>query len=140
MSGSPGGALPQTQINILNVGGEAVVPIQPQEMCYPLRRDTFELLCETETINDDKKYRDLAVAVFFTALVGYIGLAACPEMATTTDQRITSALRFFLAVLTVASLAVAAIQALKVWKKPESTGYARSKTKIVKWYQDNNVT
>jgi hypothetical protein len=129
-------------INVHNVGGEAVVPIQPQEMCYPLRLDTFELLCETETINEDKKNMELAIAVLITAAVGAMSLFASLDWTATLTKMNWLALicTFLLCVLTAASLAVSIMQWVKVRKKPQSTGYWRAKTKIVKWYQDNHVS
>jgi len=133
---------PPAPINVQGVGGEAVVPIQPQEMCYPLRHDTFELLCETETINDDKKYMEIAIAVFIPAAVGVASLLASVDWTATVTKPNWVALicTFLLCVLTATSLVMGIMQWVKVKKKPQSTGYWRAKTKIVKWYQDNHVS
>jgi hypothetical protein len=136
----PAPAAPPAPINVQAVGGEAVVPMQPQEMCYPLRLDTFELLCETETINEDKKNMEIAIAIFTTAAVGAASLFASVDWTATLKNMNWLAMicTFLLCVLAAAFAVVSIIQWRKV--KPQSTGYWRAKTKIVKWYQDNHVT
>lgn len=142
MSTPPAPPAQPAPINVQNVGGAAVVPIQPQEMCYPLRHDTFELLCETETINEDKKNMELAIAVLIPAAVGVVSLFASVDWTVTPPKInwVAVIFTFLLCVVTAASAVVGIMQWVKVKNKPQSTGYWRAKAKIVKWYEDNHVS
>lgn len=132
-----GSTLPQN----VQLGGGLTTPTQPMEMAYPLRRDTFELLCETETMNEDKRWRDIALAFFGAAVAGFLGLLGSVDWkATITNNTWTPIVfTFLLGVLAVSSFAVFMIQHIKVEKKPVATGYWRVKAKITTWYEEHQA-
>lgn len=129
------------QLNVVDVGGGMIVPTQPQEMAYPLRRDTFDLLCETETINEDLRWRDIALAFFAASFAGIVGLLGSIDWtATLTNKSWTPIIATgALGVLTFSSFIIFLIQRGKIKRKPVATGYWRAKQRIIDWYQEHHV-
>ncbi len=121
----------------VQVGGALAVPTQPPEMCYPLRRDEFDLLCETETINEDKRWRDITLAIFVTAVIGLFGIVGSVDWDASFAAKHWMPLEMavIVGVITIASLVVFVIQWIKVHQKPESSGYARVKVRITSHYE-----
>jgi hypothetical protein len=121
------------------VGGGLAVPIQPTELAYPLRRDEFDLLCETETINEDKRWRDVALAFFAAAITGVLSFIGSIDW----DLSLASkhwgplACTVLLGVLAGVSFVVFVIQHMKVRRKPASTAYARVKVRITAHYEQH---
>jgi hypothetical protein len=134
MSASP--HLPELPVQ---VGGALAVPTQPTEMAYPLRRDEFDLLCETETINEDKRWRDISIAFFAAAFAGLIGLIGSIDWDSTFKNQHWAPLVYtsILGVVTTSSFVIFIIQQIKIRKKPVSSGYVRIKARISAHYQQH---
>jgi hypothetical protein len=123
----------------VQVGGALAVPTQPTEMAYPLRRDEFDLLCETETINEDKRWRDISIAFFAAAFAGLIGLIGSIDWDSTFKNQHWTPLvhTSILGVVTLSSFVIFIIQQIKIRKKPVSSGYVRIKARISAHYQQH---
>lgn len=126
-------------LNIQQVGGGLAVPTQPSEMAYPLRRDQFELLCEAETINDDKRWRDGALGFFAAAVAGFIGLLATLDWDSTFTNKHWPTVIFTgaLGVLTLTSAVIFIYFLFRVRRKHETGGFSRVKSQIKKWYDEH---
>jgi hypothetical protein len=108
-------------------------------MAYPLRRDEFDLLCETETINEDKRWRDMSIAFFAAAFAGLIGLIANIDWDSTFKSQHWTPLVYtsILGVVTLSSFVIFIIQQIKIRKEPVSSGYVRIKGRISAHYQQH---
>jgi len=124
---------------VQQVGGGLAVPTQPREMVYPLRRDRFELLCEVETINDDKRWRDAALAFFAAAVAGSIGLMAALDWGSTLTNKRWPTVIFtgVLWVLTMTSLSIFIYFLFRVRRTSETGAFSRVKSEIKKWYEEH---
>lgn len=130
----------QTEEVRIGVGGGVVVPTQPQEVAYPLRRETFDVLCEGERTKKDERWRDVSISICATSFLALITM-----MVTVDWQKMhpdTNLLGFLLVVLVaaifLATLALSFIFNRKVGQQPASSSYARVKKKIIGWFEQRD--
>jgi hypothetical protein len=58
----------------IGVGGEVVVPTQPEQIGYALRHEEFEILSEGDVLGKDERWRDVWLAIAITAFVGLLAV------------------------------------------------------------------
>jgi hypothetical protein len=124
---------------MVTVGGALAVPTKPAELAYALTRDEFDLLCETETINEDKRWRDISIAFFAAAAAGLLGLLGGVDwdQAFATKHWNPLIYTLVLGVLAATSLVISIIQGIKARRKPISSGYSRVKVRIRTHYEQH---
>lgn len=127
----------QSQEVRIAVGGGLVVPTQPEEVGYPLRREIFDLLCEGESARKDERARDVCISISATSLLSLCTLLVTVDWESM--QPFKNWLGFLLVILLVAVfLATTGLSYFfhrRVGQHPESSGYARVKQKITDWFE-----
>lgn len=119
------------------VGGTVVVPTQPEEVGYPLRRAEFDILCEGENANKDERWRDVCIGVCATALMSLFALFATADWARilTSKAWVALTLSVVLLVIFVSSFVVSLILHSRVKRQALSSGYSRLKTRIENYFE-----
>jgi hypothetical protein len=112
-----------------------VVPPQPDEPVFPLRREQFDLLCEGE-VSEQRTVRDVCLATFGSAMVGLIGLLATVDWDSAVRQ---GRMRPFIwtAILAAIVLAAAVTAVVAQWRLTRtgtSSGYSRIQHKILDFF------
>jgi hypothetical protein len=122
------------------VGGTMVIPPQPDEAAYPLRREQFDLLCEGE-ISEERTVRDICIAVFVSAFVGLIGLLATVDWNTAIREgrRAPFIWTASLAVAVFASLVSGATAQWRLSRIRTCSGYSRVRKRISDFFTNQTL-
>jgi hypothetical protein len=119
----PAGA---TQGTFQIVGGTMVVPPQPDEPVFPLRREQFQTLCEGE-MSEGRSIRDACVGAFVTGAVGIAGLYFTIDWdsAISHGRKAPFVVLSFLCVLTIATLVVGWVEKKRIARTRTGSAYSR---------------
>lgn len=122
---------------IVSVGRGLVVLAQPEEVAYPLRREEFDMLCEGEGCTRDERWRDVLIAVAVTALVGLCALVLTVDwgQALVSWKWVALVVVLVQAVLFVSGAVISIFLHLRVRRQAASSGYARVKSKIGRYFR-----
>lgn len=117
------------------VGGTMVVPPQPDEPVFPLRREQFDLLCEGE-VTEQRSVRDVCVATFTSGFVGFLGLLATIDWDSAITQRRKGPFVWsvILAVIVFASAVTGLVAQWRLTRTGTSSGYSRCKGRILDFF------
>lgn len=117
------------------VGGGLVIPTQPEEVAYPLVRETFDTLIEGEITNKDERWRDISISIFSTSLLSMLTMLVTIDWNKIT---VSQNLIGFLLVILIAAITVATSVLMVIFicraRKPVSSSYSRTRDKIVEWF------
>lgn len=129
----------KTQEPRISVGGEVVVPTQPQEVAYPLRREIFDILCEGESAKSDERWRDVAISVFATSVLSLITILATVDWDRIhpVKNKLGFLLFLLIAAITLSSLFMVIFFNRRVFGQKPPSVYARVKGNIEKWFNDH---
>lgn len=113
------------------VGGMMVIPSQPDEPVFPLRREQFDLLCEGE-VSEQRTLRDVCVAVLASSAVGLVGLLATVDWGSAEREarRGPFIWTVILAVAVFAAFVTGAIAQWRVSRMQTQSGYSRTRKRI----------
>jgi hypothetical protein len=118
------------------VGGTIIIPPQPNEPAFPLRREQFDLLCEGE-VSEQRTVRDICVAVLASSAVGLVGLLATIDW----DSAVREARKApfiwtaILAILVCAAAVTGAVAQWRVSRTRAQSGYSRVKRRISDFFE-----
>ena len=113
------------------VGGTMVIPSQPDEPVFPLRREQFDLLCEGE-VSEQRTVRDICVAVLASSVVGLVGLLATIDWSSAVREA-RKAPFIWTAILATSVCAATVTGAIAQWRVSRTrtqSGYSRAKNRI----------
>lgn len=130
----------ETEPKRVAIGGTSVVPTQPDELVYPLRRETFDILCEGEATNENQRCRDLSISVCATSLFGLIALFANadPKNLNFKDSPWGFSLLLISGTVFLASGTLSIFFGRRSFKNPASSSYARAKKRILDFFSTDN--
>jgi hypothetical protein len=113
------------------VGGTMIVPPQPDELVFPLRREQFDLLCEGE-VSEQRTLRDICIATCASAAVGLMGLLATIDWDFTVRQGRKGPFIWtsILAVIMLASAVTLVVAQHHITRTGKRSGYSRVKQRI----------
>jgi hypothetical protein len=122
----------------VSAGGGLVIAPQPEESCYPLRREEFDILCGGEVTQDDARWRDVLIGVSATALAGLLGLAYTSDWDRAFSSRSWGPFIVIIIFATafLATGCMARYLHYKVRRHKEASSHSRTRSKIEAGFQE----
>lgn len=114
-------------------GGQTVVYEAPPQPAYTLNRLEFLTLCEGEETRSAERWRDVCIAIGFTALAAFLAMVA--ELGFKEMSNFYLIVCFFLAVTSAACLVLGAYFFWRVSKTQDKSSYGHVREKISNFFE-----
>jgi hypothetical protein len=133
---------PRSDPSEIPVGGQLIVKPKPEELCYLLRREEFEILDGGEVAREDAKWRDVLISVSLTSFFSLLAQGYATDWDDVFRTHRWSALILILifgaAFLTATTVAIYVHRRAKA--NTETSSYKRIRSRILAHFEGTEKT